>query len=98
MATQNTAAIAETVAQIAQVSAAVEHIEPTESTQIHSELGARCLSEGQDGSVELAETAPQSSSDSLESESLSSIVDSVLAELKPRLMEQIAKKLKAEKK
>jgi CheY-like chemotaxis protein len=98
MAPQNTAALAETVAQIAQVTAPVEHIEPTESTQIPSELGAPSLSEGQGGSVELAETAAQSSSDALESESLSSIVDSVLAELKPRLMEQIAKKLKAEKK
>jgi CheY-like chemotaxis protein len=98
MAPQNTAAMAETVAQIAQVSAPVEHIEPTESTQIASGLGAPSFAEGQGGSIELAETAAQSSSDALESESLSSIVDSVLAELKPRLMEQIAKKLKAEKK
>jgi hypothetical protein len=98
MAPQNTAAIAETVAQIAQVSAPVEHIEPTESTKIPSESGAPSLFEGQGGSVESAETAAQSSSDALESESLSSIVDSVLAELKPRLMEQIAKKLKSEKK
>jgi CheY-like chemotaxis protein len=98
MAPQNTAAMAETVAQIAQVSAPVEHIEPTESTKIPSELGAPSFAEGQGGSVESAETAAQSSSDALESESLSSIVDSVLAELKPRLMEQIAKKLKSEKK
>ena len=94
MAPQNTAAMAETVAQIAQVSGPVEHIEPTESTQISSELGAPSLSEGQGESVELAETEAQSSSDTLEGESLSSIVDSVLAELKPRLMEQIAKKLR----
>ena len=96
MAPQNTAVIAETVAQITHVSALVEHIEPA---QIVSELGAPSFPEGRGGSVELAETAAQSSSDSsLEGESLSSIVDSVLAELKPRLMEQIAKKLKAEKK
>jgi CheY-like chemotaxis protein len=96
MAPQNTAAIAETVAQVAQATMPVEHTEPT---QIASELGAPSLPEGEGGSVELAEAPAQSSSDSsLEGESLSSIVDSVLAELKPKLMEQIAKKLKAEKK
>ena len=35
-----------------------------------------------------------SAASSLESEALASIVDSVLAELKPRLMQEIAKKLK----
>jgi hypothetical protein len=42
-----------------------------------------------------SETADESSAvSSLESETLASIVDSVLAELKPRLMQEIAKKLK----
>ena len=42
-----------------------------------------------------SETADESSAaSSLESEALASIVDSVLAELKPRLMQEIAKKLK----
>ena len=57
------------------------------------------MSEGQGGSVDLSGGSVELAADSsLEGESLASIVDSVLAELKPRLMEQIAKKLKAEKK
>src|SRR6266700_1947400 len=55
-------------------------------------------SESKGGSVDLSVSSVELPSDSLEGVSLSSIVDSVLAELKPRLMEQIAKKLKAEKK
>src|SRR6266700_7825456 len=53
-------------------------------------------SESKGGSVDLSVSSVELPSDSLEGVSLSSIVDSVLAELKPRLMEQIAKKLKAE--
>jgi CheY-like chemotaxis protein len=46
-------------------------------------------------SAAVSETADDSSAvSSLESEALASIVDSVLAELKPRLMQEIAKKLK----
>jgi CheY-like chemotaxis protein len=50
-------------------------------------------------SAELSSVAPSSpSTPGSEASSLSSIVDSVLAELKPKLMEEIAKKLSAEKK
>lgn len=44
------------------------------------------------------ETTGPDSSQPLQGEALASIVDTVLAELKPKLMEQIAKKLAAEKK
>jgi hypothetical protein len=45
--------------------------------------------------VPVSETADNASvTSSIESEVLASIVDSVLAELKPRLMQEIAKKLK----
>ena len=44
------------------------------------------------------ETTDPDSSQPLQGEALASIVDTVLAELKPKLMEQIAKKLAAEKK
>jgi CheY-like chemotaxis protein len=50
-------------------------------------------------SAELSSVVPSSlSTPGSEASSLSSIVDSVLAELKPKLMEEIAKKLSAEKK
>jgi len=108
MAPQNTAALAASVAEIAQASlpapvieSAQELSEPrlSDESQPSSGSGAPPSSEGQGGSVDLAEGSPQTSADaSFEGESLSSIVDSVLAELKPRLMEQIAKKLKSEKK
>jgi len=97
MAPQNTAALAASVAEIAQASlpapvigSAQELAEPRLSAESQPSSGS---------SVDLAEGSPQPSADaSFEGESLSSIVDSVLAELKPRLMEQIAKKLKSEKK
>jgi CheY-like chemotaxis protein len=108
MAPQNTAALAASVAEIAQASlpapvieSAQELSEPrlADESQPSSGSGAPPSTEGQGGSVDSAEGSPQTSADaSFEGESLSSIVDSVLAELKPRLMEQIAKKLKSEKK
>ena len=49
-------------------------------------------------STEVSSVTPSPSTPGLEASSLSSIVDSVLAELKPKLMEEIAKKLSAEKK
>ncbi len=49
-------------------------------------------------SAELSSVSPSPSTPAIEDSSLSSIVDSVLAELKPKLMEEIAKKLSAEKK
>jgi CheY-like chemotaxis protein len=103
MAPQNAAAIAASVAEIAQASlpapvdeSAQDFSEqhPSSESRPSSEPGAPSLCEGQGGAVDLSGSSADSS---LEGESLSSIVDSVLAELKPRLMEQIAKKLKAEK-
>jgi hypothetical protein len=67
MSPQNTAAIAESVAEIAQASTP-------------------------------APSSDSSSSPAPAETNLASIVDSVLAELKPRLMEEIAKKMAAEKK
>src|SRR6266480_2332769 len=103
MAQQNTAPIAASFAEIAQATAPAPIVESQTHTssesQPSSEPGAPSLSEGQGGSVDLSRPSVELSADSsFEGESLSSIVDSVLAELKPRLMEQIAKKLKAEKK
>ncbi len=109
MSPQSTAALAESLAEIAQTVAPAptnESVTQTLSepqTSLEVDLspggGAPSLSEGQGGSVDFAKPSVELSDDSsLEGESLSSIVDSVLAELKPRLMEQIAKKLKAEKK
>ena len=104
MAPQNTAAIAASVAEIAQATAPAPIVESAQDfsgtrtsseSQPFSEPSAPSLSEGQNGSVDLTGSSADCS---LEGESLSSIVGSVLAELKPRLMEQIAKKLKAEKK
>jgi CheY-like chemotaxis protein len=102
------AELAASVAEIAQASvpapvveSARDFSEPhlSSESQSSSEAVAPSLSEGQGGSVDFAKPSVELSADSsLEGESLSSIVDSVLAELKPRLMEQIAKKLKAEKK
>src|SRR6266700_6457665 len=101
MAPQNTAAIAESIGEIAQGTApapTAESVQSSSDVKPFSEPGAPSLSEGQGGSVDLSVSSVELPSDSFEGESLSSIVDSVLAELKPRLMEQIAKKLKAEKK
>ena len=115
MAPQNTAAIAASVAEIAQATAPAPIVESAQDfsgtrtsseSQPFSEPSAPSYpsdkepalterSESKSGSVDLSGSSADSS---LEGESLSSIVDSVLAELKPRLMEQIAKKLKAEKK
>ena len=103
-----TAALTASVAEIAQTSLPVPVVEsaqdfseprPSSESRPSSEAVAPPLSEGQGGSVDLSEGSVELAADSsLEGESLASIVDSVLAELKPRLMEQIAKKLKAEKK
>jgi CheY-like chemotaxis protein len=97
MAPQNTAAI-ESIGEIAQGTAPAQSAESVQSSsdvKPSSEAVAPPFSEGAGGSIDLSGSSDDSS---LEGESLSSIVDSVLAELKPRLMEQIARKLKAEKK
>jgi hypothetical protein len=79
---QTATAIAETVAQVA--TAAVQAEPASQSTP--------------DGtSQEPAPAGPsaaESSSSEMETGALASLVDSVLAELKPKLMEEIAKKLK----
>jgi len=72
MRPQQTAGIAEAIAQAAQASAPVQETSPSSPT-------------------------PSSAMPALEGAALASIVDSVLAELKPKLMEEIAKKM-AEKK
>src|SRR5262249_48356657 len=108
MAPQSTAALAESVVGMAAAATpahsetgaiagsptaiAAQPSEPTEVSPLAVEHAGR---------VDLAQDPVQSStadSSALESEALASIVDSVLAELKPKLMEQIAKKLNAEKK
>jgi hypothetical protein len=79
MNAHNTAAIAEQVAQAAIPQAAVPQVAPTDAAQ------------------EAATAQPSSeasSSSNLEIDALAGIVDSVLADLKPKLMEEIAKKLK----
>jgi hypothetical protein len=109
MSPQSTAALAESVAEIAQTVAPAQANESVMQTLSESQTsleaghsskgGVPSLSEAQGESGDFAKPSVELSDDSsLEGESLSSIVDSVLAELKPRLMEQIAKKLKAEKK
>src|SRR5207244_7928933 len=81
MSPQSTAALAESVAEIAQT------VAPAEANELEVDLspggGAPPLSEGQGGSVDSSAPSVELSDDSsLEGESLSSIVDSVLAELK----------------
>ncbi len=76
MSPQKTAAIAESVAEIAQASVAAQ--EPT--------------SERESATADSVSTAPAE-----EDNSINDIVDSVLADLKPRLMAEIAKKLAAKK-
>ena len=82
---QTAAAIVETVAQAA-------------NAAVQAEPSAESTSNGASQEPSPAGTSPaeNSSSDSSEMETgaLASIVDSVLAELKPKLMEEIAKKLK----
>ena len=84
LASQPAEAIAQSVAEAAQASLA-------SNSQAASADQASNANETSGNAAE--SPAPQ-----LEGEALASIVDSVLAELKPKLMEQIAKKLAAEKK
>lgn len=79
MGAQQTAQIAESIAQVAQESVAATSAKnsPTPDSPENSSASS------QEPTVESAD-----------SDALSSIVDSVLAELKPRLMQEIAKKLK----
>ncbi len=83
MNSQNAAAIVETVAQAAKVSVPQEHIADATPANSAPETSRAEPS---------ANDAPSSSE--MEAGALASLVDSVLAELKPKLMEEIAKKLK----
>ena len=82
MNSQNAAAIVETVAQAAKASAPVEPaVNATPATSQEAAPAAQSCDNA-------------SSSSDMEAGALASLVDSVLAELKPRLMEEIAKKMK----
>lgn len=101
MAPQTTAALAETVAEMVQAPApAISDAAATsDQVSVAPELlkAVETASEAQSGEINSAQEAAQSSSSdssSLEGDALASIVDSVLAELKPKLMQEIAKKLK----
>jgi CheY-like chemotaxis protein len=98
MTPQNTAALAASVAEIAQTAAPDQTNEPAQpfpEPSSSSEAGATPLSEGQGGSFDLSGPSVEPTTDSsIEGEALASIVDSVLAELKPKLMQEIARKLK----
>src|SRR5438270_12734195 len=77
MNAHGTAAIAETIVEIAKAGISEDQVQPAATPK--------------------QSAVPESTTENppeLEAGSLSSIVDSVLAELKPRLMEEIAKKLK----
>ena len=94
MTPQTTAALAESVVELTQAAApAFSEPAATSESEIVSQSPAP---EAPAESNVSPETAPSSPSDSsaLEGEALASIVDSVLAELKPKLMQEIARKLK----
>jgi hypothetical protein len=76
-------------AQIADAAAAgLKDVQPEEASPVMSE-----------GDEEAAESeSDESSTAAGESTAIASIVESVLAELKPKLMEEIAKKMKTDKK
>ena len=98
MGPQTTAALAESVVEMAQAVAPVEEPPVTSSEAAIAPSipeTASPQSDTQSAAVEAAEASAESTPNaSLEGEALSSIVDSVLAELKPKLMQEIAKKLK----
>jgi hypothetical protein len=84
MNAQSTAAIADSVAQVAKAGiAGAESAQPQKSEEAVPQEAT------------IAQPASQSPQNSdLEAGALANIVDTVLAELKPKLMEEIAKKLK----
>jgi hypothetical protein len=98
MTPQTTAALAESVVEITQA-AAPAFSEPAASSESEivtqspaPESAAEILAKS-NVSTEVAQSSLSDSS-ALEGEALASIVDSVLAELKPKLMQEIARKLK----
>jgi len=84
---QNAASIAETAAQ-------AKASMPQESSVQSENVSASPEASATTPAATDSSTAEASSSSGLETGALASIVDSVLAELKPKLMEEIAKKLK----
>ena len=84
MNAHSTAAIAESVAQVAKTGIVAAQSTESQEPQVPVSQEAP-----------IAQSAPESpQSSDLEAGALASIVDKVLAELKPKLMEEIAKKLK----
>lgn len=93
MNTQATEALAESVAQAAKTAPAEEIAAPTEAASgPDPESVSVAASSSAPSSVEQA-PAPNAEPSELDG-ALASIVDSVLAELKPKLMQEISKKLK----
>ncbi len=82
MNSQNAAAIVETVAQVAKASTSAESSADANAATPHEAAPAMESSNDASSSVEM------------EAGALARLVDSVLAELKPKLMEEIAKKMK----
>ena len=98
MTPQTTAALAESVVEITQAAAPAfsEPAANSESEIVTQSPAPESAPETQakaNTSTEVAQSSPSGSS-ALEGEALASIVDSVLAELKPKLMQEIARKLK----
>lgn len=102
MAPQNTAALAESVVELAQAGAPQQapdtNISADEGSAEYAALQAAVtplVNEPQAESIAVTPATTENAGESsLEGEALASIVDSVLAELKPKLMQEIARKLK----
>lgn len=101
MTSQNSGVIEAAVAGIANAVPAIADAAPAERADLPSPANGN---NGSIGPIESAATQSETSqaetsrSETIQGDALASIVDSVLAELKPKLMEQIAKKLAADKK
>ncbi len=94
MSPQTTAALADSVVEMTQA-APPAFSEPAASSEseIVTQSPAPEAPAESNISAEVSQSSPSESS-ALEGEALASIVDSVLAELKPKLMQEIARKLK----
>ena len=95
MSPQKTEALAESVAEMAQAHAGLPIPEPLANSSLQEDPAAKQHS----APSESASAAPAEPAAELATEdnSINDIVDSVLADLKPRLMQEIAKKLAAKK-
>ena len=94
MTPQTTAALAESVVEMTQA-ATPAFSEPAASLESEIVIQPSAPETPPESAIspEVAQSSPADSS-ALEGEALASIVDSVLAELKPKLMQEIARKLK----